>query len=122
MVRSDVINVRPFNVEVKVLIGKTIEECGQYWYENITPKPEEGFFDNYRTANGMAIHTIKEGFNYFAIVLLEDVELSVVVHECFHLAMDIADSKNAKYSEESSEFYAYMLQDIFEQVHEIWKQ
>lgn len=122
MVKSETIFVRPFNVEVRVLIGETIEECQNYWDKNMTPLYDEGLFEKYSNANGMSITMIRDGFPYHSLILLTEIDLDVIVHECFHLIMGIANMKGCKWSHKSDEFYAYMIQDTFGQIYKIWTQ
>lgn len=113
--------IMPFNVTVFVLVAKTVTEAVEIWNSTYTPEiPEDLLKEN---VDGCMIYNVdEEGYPCWCLLFEEGVDDVVIVHECFHLLMDIADSKGASWSKSSDEWYAYALQDIFNKVKNICQQ
>lgn len=115
MIVSSEIIVKPFETFVRVVIGDTIPEAIKYWSENIEPKGDLDL-NQYLDVNGLTLRIKDNGKYHYGIILSINSPYSTIVHELFHLMMYVADHKGASWSEESDEWYAYCLSDLWEQV------
>jgi hypothetical protein len=115
MIVSEDITVNPFEVNVHVVIGETLEEGLKYWSENIEPKHDLDI-NSYKDSNGLMLRIVNEGIHHYGVILFLNSPYSTILHELFHLMMNVANDKGASWSEESDEWYAYCLSDLWEQV------
>lgn len=115
MILSEEITVNPFEAKVRVVIGKTLEEGLKYWSENIEPKHDLDI-SSFTGTNGLMLQLKKDGLQHYGLILFLNSPYSTIAHELFHLMMHVADEKGCTWSEESDEWYAYCLSDLWEQV------
>ncbi len=115
---SEEIIVNPFETRVRVVVSETIEKGLTYWRDNVEPKHGLNISD-YIKANGLTLRMVNDGVSYYGIILCLSSPYSTIAHELFHLVMAVANHKGASWSEESDEWYAYCLSDLWEQVAEL---
>lgn len=118
MRHKDII-VQPFNTYVRVVIG-SIQDVLKNWDKHFIPGLVGLNIEDFIGADGAVLKTYdEEGLPTYALLLEPHTSEGVVVHECFHLIMKIADSKGTKWSAESDEWYAYCLKSVYEEVSNI---
>jgi hypothetical protein len=113
------ITVSPFNVELRILIGESIPILLKEWDERFEPrhsiKPE-----SYNIADGLVLKVEEDGTSYYGMLLIENTRPGIIIHEIFHMVMKIANDKGAIWSEESDEWYAYCIQDVYEKIMNVY--
>jgi len=99
-----------------------LEDCKKYWEESLIPKYEEDTFEdiNFSSSGGLLASVMKDNLRYFFLILTRGVDRGVIVHECFHLIMEIAEDRGTFWNNYTDEWYAYCLEDAYRQVEKIW--
>jgi len=110
------IQVQPFNVEVLVIIDKTIPAALKSFNDRFVPKHSLNPNNNTFVDGAVLKVTDEKGIAYWSIILTKDTTIPIIVHECFHLCMLVAENKGCTWSEDSNEFYAYSLEMIVSDV------
>lgn len=107
--------VQPFNTEILVMKGITVEHCLKEYNKRFLPKCN-GKNSIYKHDFGGVLIINKDNLLYWALILTDKQNVGSIVHECFHLIMRLAKSKGCVWSEDSDEFYAYSLTQLVNEV------
>lgn len=111
-------DVLPFRAQVALF--HDLEEMARY-YEKVLGIHDHGFHE--RTSNGMASkHADKEGVHWFSLYLPKAAAAGTIVHECSHVVDFVLDHHGVPLNAENTEIRAYMLERLFEDVAEHFRQ
>ena len=113
--KSFYVNVAPFNTKVLVHYGKGINKLIKNHNKKYKPKIE--LETNQKNVNGLTVTTkAKNGFAYCILLNSKRYDEGVLLHECFHALHGITEHAGLTLTDQSEEYYAYALQDLFNQI------
>lgn len=113
--KSFYVNVAPFNTKVLVHYGKNINKLIKK--HNKKYKPAIELERDQRSVNGLTVTTeTKYGPAYCILLDSKKYNEGVLLHECFHALHGITENAGLILTDQSEEYYAYALQDLFNQI------